>query len=191
MKPAPCLLALLLMFGLPAAADQSDPRLDGLFAALQTSTDTAQAAQLTGQILQLWQANPDPRVNALMDQGISALAQNRLAVALDRFSRVTGLAPGFAEGWNKLATVNFRLGNLPASARQVEKTLALEPRHFGAIGGRGMIRLALGQPFDAAADWRRALQLNPFLSDLREQLEALERELLRNTVSVLAPGCHA
>lgn len=185
MKPAPSLLALILLsLSLNAAADQSSDRLDRLFANLQETHDADVAAGITRDIWQTWHESSDPQVSDLMEEGVSALLRRQYSRALDRFTRVTHAAPDFAEGWNKLATVNFYLGNLEASAKQVEKTLSLEPRHFGAISGRGMIRLAQGMPFEAASDFRQALQINPYLADLRERVEALERELIRNTVSV-------
>ena len=184
MKPAPSIIALLLLgLSFSAGADQSSERLDRLFANLQETRDAEEAAGITRDIWQAWHETENEKVSALMNEGVTALVHRRFAMALDRFTRVTHAAPDFAEGWNKLATVNFHLGNLEASAKQVEKTLALEPRHFGAISGRGMIRLAQGYPFEAASDFRRALEINPFLEELRDRVEALERELIRNTVS--------
>ena len=71
--------------------------------------------------------------------------------ALETFEVMVGLAPDFAEGWNKRATVHWLLGNYQDSLDDIDKTLALEPRHFGALSGRGLVYINL-------EEWELALQ---------------------------------
>src|SRR6476646_8072318 len=98
-----------------------------------------------------------------MGQGLPALAMPILDDIVMR-------APDWAEGWNKRATVLYILGEQDRSLADIEHVLALEPRHFGALSGIGLIRIAKGQPREALAAYRRALAVNPFL---KERLELI------------------
>ena len=53
------------------------------------------------------------------------------------------MAEDFAEGWNKRATTYYFNDELEKSLLDIQKTLELEPRHFGAISGMGLIFLEL------------------------------------------------
>ncbi len=149
------LAALIFAIGLavPGAlrADQNSPRLDGLFAELQTITDSSRAADIEREIWNIW-GLPDNRLASVpFAQGIIRMNQHDLVGARAKFDEVIKVAPDFAEGWNKRATVAYYLGDLDASVRDIRKTLALEPRHFGALSGLALIQESLGN-VEAALD---------------------------------------
>ena len=87
------------------------------------------------------------------------------------------LKPGFAEGWNRRATMHYLAGNLPKSMADIERTLALEPRHFGALSGMADPQKALGLYAEALAAYRRVLEVYPQLRDAQQQVGILEDEL--------------
>lgn len=163
--------------GQAARADQEDPRLDGLFERLQTTGDRGDARALEQQIWQIWVASEDPSVNRLMRSGLAAMRARRYQTALATFTRLVEAAPEFAEGWNKRATVHYLMGNLRASVLDIQKTLALEPRHFGALFGLGLIYDALDQPAAALRSYEATLEINPHSSSTRRRIEELRREL--------------
>jgi tetratricopeptide (TPR) repeat protein len=99
------------------------------------------------------------------------------ARALEYFDRLVEHAPGFAEGWNKRATVYYLMENYEASVLDIERTLELEPRHFGALSGLGMIYDAIGEPAAALRSFEAAVAINPHLDGARQRIEALRREL--------------
>jgi tetratricopeptide (TPR) repeat protein len=178
---APCLaiLATLLIAvpGTPASADQDDPRLDGLFHRLQHTPDPAEAHALEQRIWGLWLESDDAAVHRLMQQGILALQGQHYATALQAFDRMVEQAPDFAEGWNKRATVHYLMGNWRASVRDIQRTLALEPRHFGALFGLGLIYDALEEPEAALRSFEATLTLNPHSESTRQMVEQLRRQL--------------
>ena len=90
----------------------------------------------------IWHESGREDVDRLMETGIEEMGSGRLRESIATFARIVGLAPEFAEGWNKRATAYYLAGELDASIRDVERTLALEPRHFGALSGLGLIYLA-------------------------------------------------
>ncbi len=157
----------------PAPADQNDRRLDGLFAQLQSTGDQAEAAAIQVRIWGLWFQTEDEDINLLMRMGSVALNQGRYEAALTAFDRVVKQAPEFAEGWNRRATLHYLMGSYAASVRDVERTLALELRHFGALSGLGLINMRLGHNDQAIKAFREALKVNPHLSGAKANLEGL------------------
>jgi tetratricopeptide (TPR) repeat protein len=176
---AATILAWLLIAGpeRPAIADQDDARLDGLFQRLQTTPNPAEARAVEQRIWLVWLEADDAGLNRLMEQGIVAMHDRRYAAALQTFDRMVEQAPEFAEGWNKRATVHFLMGNWQASVRDIQQTLALEPRHFGALSGLGMIYDALGQPEAALRSFEATLALNPHSESTRRSIEELRAQL--------------
>jgi Flp pilus assembly protein TadD len=118
-----------------ARADQKDPRLDALFAELQKATGTLQGRTLTQQIWAIWIASDNPEVNRLMSEGTDAMAMQDYKTALADFTRMITIAPDFAEGWNKRATVLWLLGDFEGSMADVDRRWRSNSRHFGALWG--------------------------------------------------------
>ncbi len=97
--------------------------------------------------------------------------------AIEAFSEVIDRHPEFAEGWNKRATVYFMMGNYTQSAKDIKQTLILEPRHFGALSGLGLIYGRLERPKAAIAAFKEALEVNPWLPGPKQNIRALEQHL--------------
>lgn len=171
------LLSLFLACAAPAVANQDDPRLDPLFDRLKHTADPREAAQIQEQIWNLWMFSEKEDLNALMRQGTFAMAARDFDLALESFNALIALAPGMAEAWNKRATLYYLMQNYEASVADVKQTLKLEPRHFGAIVGMGMIYDALGDQEAALQAFRRGLAVNPHMPNIREKSEQLERVL--------------
>jgi tetratricopeptide (TPR) repeat protein len=176
---AAAILAMLLVAGAPerARADQDDPRLERLFERLQHTPDPAEAHALEQRIWGVWLESEDAAVNRLMQQGVLALRSQHYPTALQAFDRLVEQAPEFAEGWNKRATVHYLMGNWRASVRDIQRTLTLEPRHFGALFGLGLIYDALEQPEAALRSFEATLALNPHSESTRHRIEELRRQL--------------
>jgi tetratricopeptide (TPR) repeat protein len=160
-----------------ARADQQDSRLDDLFARLKMTSNTTEAVALEQQIWSIWIEHDDRSVARLMRQGTVALSQGRLERALERFDQTVRLAPEFAEGWNKRATVLYLIGDYRASVVDIQRTLLLEPRHFGALSGLGLIYDAIEQPSAALRSFEAALALHPHLRGTRQRIEELRGQL--------------
>ena len=168
-------LVTLLMLAGPVAADQSNRRLPGLLDQLQSADNAKEAEVLERRIWRIWIHHDDAEVSRFMSIGISAMNGGNLEVAFAAFDQVTGLAPDFAEGWNKRATVNYMMQKFDASMIDIERTLALEPRHFGALSGMGLIFDAIGNAKAAADAWERALAVNPHIPGAREHIDELRK----------------
>ena len=152
-------LALLLLPA--AAADQNDARLPPLFEILRTATAPERIGYAERFIWTIWHQSGRDDVDRLMEAGIEEMGGGRLRESIATFGRIIDLAPEFAEGWNKRATAYYLAGELDASIRDVERTLALEPRHFGALSGLGLIYLAKGDELGALRAFEATLVVHP------------------------------
>ena len=161
----------------PAGADQTDPRLEQLFAQLKTTDDPGQAHGIERVIWQIWIESDDGAVRLLMEDGVEAMARRDYRAALAKFDQMVAIAPDFAEGWNKRATVHYLVGNYGESLSDIEKTLALEPRHFGALSGRGLVYVALEEEELALESFEAALKVHPLLPGARLNAAALRKRL--------------
>lgn len=176
------LLGLRVLVPPVAFADQHDIRLDGLFERLHITEDGAEVAVIQQQIWQIWIESDDPLVSQLMRRGVRAMTERRYDLALASFDLVTKTAPDFAEAWNKRATVHVLIGEIRASMADLQRTLELEPRHFGAWSALAVMYYAAGALTAAARSFETALRINPHLHRAKERLEELRRHLQRRDI---------
>ena len=171
------LLIAAAVHSLPVIADQNDPRLNPLFERIRQTGSTEVARDAERKIWTIWLDAGDPKLNYLMQVGVEAMASDQLELAIDLFSEIIETSPLFAEGWNKRATAFYLNGELAASVGDIERTLALEPRHFGAVSGMGLIFLSSGDKIGALKAFRRVLEIHPHAEGAREQVRMLEEAL--------------
>ena len=141
--------------------------------------DPGEAARAAEMLLLMWHRSGDPRLDALLRQGIEAMEGEDLGAAEAAFSRLIEEAPAFAEGWNKRATVRYLAGNYEAAIADCRETLQRNPHHFGALSGQGLCHFALGQFREAALLFRRTLAVHPHLGGARGNLRRAEEELAK------------
>src|SRR5260221_4991298 len=178
----PIVALLLALGGAGARADQTDPRLDGLFKQLNQTNDADEARGLESQIWAIWTRSGNDDVNQLMDVGSPAMAAQKYEIALKAFNRIIELAPNFAAGWNKRATLYYLIGNYPASLADIKRTLELEPRHFGALAGLGLVNVELDHDEAALAAFERALAVDPHLDSATKNAEALREKIKQRQI---------
>jgi tetratricopeptide (TPR) repeat protein len=151
-------------------------QLDKLFARLIKSTDDTEAQRLEQSIWSLWMTSDSPTADALLAQAMKASAANETATALSILDNLIEVHPDYAEAWNKRATIYFIIGRYNDSLKDIEKVLDLEPRHFGALSGRGMIKRQQGDLAAARAAFEEALGINPHMEGVKRALEEIESE---------------
>ncbi len=157
-------------------ADQKDPRLSALFDGLASAASSVEAAPIEQRIWQLWIRADDDALNRTMAAGMHAMDIGDGAAALEAFNAAVAAKPDFAEAWNKRATLYYLLRRFPESIADIERTLELEPRHFGALSGLALIREAQNKPFEALEAVDGVSQIHPHLSNLRVWIDRLTSE---------------
>ncbi len=174
--PALALMTAML-FAPVAEARQDDSRLDSLFARLHVTDNADEAAGIEAMIWSIWTAADDDALDQLMTDGIDAMNAGRFAKAMESFNAIITVDPDFAEGWNKRATLYYLMGHYDESIADVERTLALEPRHFGALSGMGLIYTEL-EDAEAALSWfEQAIEVNPHMRGITLRAEFLRKML--------------
>lgn len=168
------IFAAFLLGSMPAMADTA--RLDDLFQQLQTSTDE-EAGQITESIWMEWSKSGSPAMDLLLKRGRQALAAGQPLLAIQHFTALIDHAPDFAEGYNARATAYFQSGDLGPSVSDIANTLALNPRHFGALSGLGAIFEQLDEPAKAVEVYKAALAINPHMPEIEDAVKRLETSL--------------
>lgn len=151
--------------------------IESLLNRLHDAEDIQTAGILEEAILRAWLVSGSETIDLLMSRTVIAMREDDLPLALDFCNAIVDLAPEFSEGWNKRATVLYMLKDFRGSLDDVERTLELEPRHFGALSGLGLILLELGNQAGALKAFRLALDVHPFLENARKSVERLELEV--------------
>jgi len=170
-------LIVSLLTAAPAAGDQQDPRLEPLFERLETADNRREARAIAARIWSVWFQHPNGQLEALLRQGRAALRDGDLEGALIAFDDVVRKDPSFAEAWNARATVNYQLGNYQRALADIRRVLTLEPRHFGALSGRGLCYLKLDRPEPALGAFQASLEIHPHQPGVKAKVKSLKAEL--------------
>jgi tetratricopeptide (TPR) repeat protein len=128
---------------------------------------------------QIWSRSGDDEVDHLLRAGVSEMQHGLFDAAIDTFSEIIRRRPEFAEGWNKRATAYYLVGEYRKSAADCDEVLKLNPTHFGALSGYGMIWLRLDEPARALERLEQALAVNPNLDSVRETVDELRAMLIQ------------
>jgi len=125
----------------------------------------------------IWARSGDPEVDRLYQTGIEQMNAGNLQQSIVTFTRIVELKPDFAEGWNKRATLYFLVGDLRKSLADCDEVMKRNPYHFGALSGYALIYARL-EYYERALDYsRRALEVNPNMAGVRQNIELLQRLL--------------
>ncbi|HVJ42291.1 MAG TPA: tetratricopeptide repeat protein [Dongiaceae bacterium] len=161
----------------PALADQRDSRLPDLFHQLQQAKSPSEAMTIEGTIWAIWAESGDKELDRLLTEGTAAMSIHDFATALSDFDAVTNRAPQFAEGWNKRATSLYLIGDLQASLEDIGRVLKLEPRHFGALAGLGLVNLGLDREEAARDAFQQVLKIDPMNLAAKANLKAVQQQI--------------
>lgn len=154
-----------------------EDRLDKLFAHLKTTQDPYQTVVLEEKILKLLLSSDEQEINALMGEGVAALTEGEFDDAVDHFSAVIEKRPQYTEAWNKRATSFYMQGKIDSALLDIEQTLVLESRHFGALSGLASIYLMKGQENKALKIYERIARIAPAEPHIQQQIQHLRGKM--------------
>jgi tetratricopeptide (TPR) repeat protein len=162
----------------PDAADVTTAELlDRLFGQLHQARDDDQAKLIEQAIWKVWSRSGSSSADLLLAQAEKAMRARAYPTAIAILDTVIDLKPDFAEAWNKRATTYYLMRRFDQSLADIDRVLELEPRHFGALAGRGMILRAQGKKREALEAFRRALTIYPEMPGPKGAVKELTPEV--------------
>jgi tetratricopeptide (TPR) repeat protein len=151
--------------------------LDFLFQALKVAPDAESAKHIENRIWALWLASGSDTANLLMTRVKTAIDGKDPQLALKLLDSIIELKPDYVEAWNRRATIYYTQKDYERSMADIRQVLALEPRHFGAISGLGMILQEFGDDKRALDAFRRAVQVHPHLQKIPDLIKTLTEKV--------------
>ncbi|MEL7026465.1 MAG: tetratricopeptide repeat protein [Pseudomonadota bacterium] len=166
-------VASFLLFA-PSLVVGQESDLDDLFENLKSvGPEAAQAIE--SRIWTEWGRSGSPTLDLLLERGREALQNDDPVRSIEHATALIDHAPDFAEAYNLRATAYFQRGLYGPSIEDIRTTLALNPRHFGAMAGLGLVLEELGYAEEALEAWREVVSIHPHQMGAREAIERLER----------------
>ena len=145
----------------------------------QAAPSETVAREISSRMWALWADAPDAHAQDLLDSAMARRVMLDFDGAMAAADALVAYCPDYAEGYNQRAFVNFLRRDYAAALPDLNRTLALSPRHVAALTGKALTLSALDRTAEAALALRRALEMNPWLSErhLLPRLEKSEQEL--------------
>lgn len=152
-------------------------RVDALFAQLKRERNPAAASRVADRIQEEWNRSGSASIDLMMGWSRTAMDEKKFDVALDFLDQVVTMRPDYAEGWNRRATAHFMMENYAKAMADIDATLRLEPRHFGALDGLAQILKNTGHNERALEAWQRVLDIYPAMESAQAEVATLSEEM--------------
>ena len=173
----------ILLFSSSLFADDNKEEIDKLFIQLKSALNFENSKKIEDKIWDLWTTHPfKNNLTELLADGSSAMMNNKLNTAYDKFTEVIKLDPNWAEAWNKRATVLYLMGKYESSQADIDKVLMIEKRHFGALTGQGLVQTALKNYQKAIDSYVEAHKVHPFMKSPLVMIEKLQLQLQKQSI---------
>ena len=186
MKKFLSILILSFLFFSNTNAENRKSELDKLFAKLKNTKNLAAAQIIENEIQKIWLIHPSDdrrgfRLTELLNQGSRLMNRGELNKAYGLFTKIIATEPDWSEAWNKRATVLYLMNRYQSSLDDIKITIALEPRHFGALSGQALNYIELKQYEKAIQSYKAAQKIYPLLDSAKKMIPELQ-ELINDQV---------
>jgi tetratricopeptide (TPR) repeat protein len=148
----------------PEAPDHG-AKLDRLIMRIQDAQTQSDARLVSDQMWELWTDAPNEQAQAMLDRGMTRRRSFDYLGALVDLDALVEYCPGFAEGYNQRAFVNYLRQDYATALVDLDRAIALSPNHIAALSGRALTLVGLGRNDDARDALAAALALNPWLPE--------------------------
>ena len=167
-------LFVVVGFSLPGYAQES--ALDELYQDLKDA-DEATYSRIERQIVTEWERSGSAAMDLLLRRGKDALDDGDPEAAVEHFTALVDHAPEFSEGYYGRASSYYLLGKTGPALDDIQRVLAMNPRHFEALRGLALIMEELNRKDDALELYRMILDINPQSAEVQGYAARLELEL--------------
>lgn len=151
--------------------------LSSLYNQLSLQKNAESAQVIVSAIDRLWAQSGSDTTDLLMQRAQVALQAQNYDLAIELLTAISETDPRYVAGWSQLATVYYLKDRYYEAMIGLRQVLALDPKHFKAIEGLGIILRETGKKRAALTVMRRALKIHPFLETAKKAAEELEREV--------------
>ena len=184
MKKILAILILSLLFFSNINAEERNNKLDKLFTKLKNTKELSSAQVIEKEIWEIWSIHPSDnrrgfRLTELLTQGTRLMNMGELSKAYKLFTQIIAAEPDWAEAWNKRATTLYLMDQYKSSLDDIKITLALEPRHFGALSGQALNYIELNQYESAIKSYKEAQKIYPIMDGAKKMIPELQ-ELIKD-----------
>ena len=179
MKKILVILSLSLFFFSNINAEERNNKLDKLFTQLKNTKELSSAQVIEKEIWEIWSIHPSDdrrgfRLTELLTQGTRLMNMGELSKAYKIFTQIIAVEPDWAEAWNKRATVLYLMDRYQSSLDDIKITLALEPRHFGALSGQALNYIELNEYEKAIESYKAVQKIYPIMDGAKKMIPELE-----------------
>ncbi len=129
------------------------------------------------RLWEAWGRSGSAAMDLLLKRGQDAIEAGDYVAAVEHLTALIDHAPDFAEGYDTRALAFYRLGRYGPALADIRKTLALNPRHFGALSGLAAILEETGHEEEALVVLRRVLEIHPHKPEALEAVKRLSRKI--------------
>ena len=163
-------------------SDERDNKLNQLFIELKVNQSN-DAFIIEQEIWKLWSTHPtDLKLTARLEEGAQFVRTQQLSKAIEIFTEVIKLDQNWAEAWNKRATVFYMMGKFKQSQEDIDKVLALEARHFGALAGQGLVNIQLKNYEKAILSYQQVKEIYPSMQSPEIMIRRIEELMKQQTI---------
>ncbi|RIJ17814.1 tetratricopeptide repeat protein [Henriciella mobilis] len=149
---------------------------DEMFEELKNAPTEEEATSVALDIWAAWMESGSAAADLVMERAVTAQSLGDLDLARELYDRVIAIQPGYAEAYNRRASVFLQQEKMGEALRDVNEALRLEPRHFGAWTGLGRVLEELGAREEALEAYKEALNVHPTLGPAKSAVARLEKE---------------
>lgn len=159
-----CLLPLPLWAACPAPPDASDQRA-ALHTDLVNAKSEAEAVGFASALWKIWLTAPDAEAQDLLDRSMQRRDAWDLAGSEALQDELVAYCPDYSEAYNQRAFTRFLREDYDGALIDIDRVLAENPYHFGALSGRALVLIQMGRAKDAQQALREAVAVHPFLRE--------------------------
>ena len=177
------LILLFYLFSQTSSfSNDRDIRLKQLFNKLKINKSEV-ASIVEKEIWKIWCTHPtDAKLTARLEEGSKFVRNQKFVKAIEIFTEIINFDQNWAEAWNKRATVFYLIGEFEKSQNDIDKVLAIEGRHFGALAGQGLVNIELKNYEKAILSYEQAKEIHPSMQIPEIMIRQIEELIKQQTI---------
>ena len=182
MKKLFLILVFYLFSQISSFSNERDVRLNQLFNELKANKSKVSSI-VEQEIWKIWSTHPtDAKLTTKLEEGSQFVRDQQFFKAIEIFTEVINFDQNWAEAWNKRATVFYLIGEFKKSQDDIDKVLAIEARHFGALAGQGLVNIQLKNYEKAILSYKQAKEIHPSMQSPEIMIRQIQELIKQQSI---------